>query len=695
MLYVGLSGGLNLIHENPYEDAFGHDGAAVLVRKGEVVAAIEEERLNRIKHSDKFPVNALRFCLQEANARPQDVDRFAFYATEPYCNSLLLEFLPEMKGRIDARTLAQMRLQQTFGCEIAADKIVFVPHHAAHLASAFYLSGFDRSLGFAVDGYGDFLSGVLASSEEAASHELHRFPQSSSLGVMYLNVIEFLGYGSFDEYKVMGLAPYGNPSTYRKQLSGIYELLPDGNYRVHNDRIRGILAPHVKVRKRGEAFSQQHKDLAASLQEALEQIVMHILRHWQQATGHRRLCLSGGVAHNCTMNGKILFSGLFDEVFVQPAAHDAGCALGAALIASQQGGAPVKRERMQHVFWGKDIGKQNEIEAELRKWDRFLTIEKSSNVARETAALIAQGHVVGWVQGRSEFGPRALGNRSILADPRPAENKGRINQMVKKREGYRPFAPSILEEDAREYFKLPGNSTALPFMVFVVDVREEKRGLLGAITHVDGSARLQTVSREFNRQYWELIHEFKQITGVPALLNTSFNNNVEPIVESVEDAIVCFLTTGLDYLVVGDFIMTKRPPAWQDRLALKVSLPAYVKLHRPRISTPPGAKTATEIQTTYDRRIHLPLSPELGDLLQRADGRKTMDELFKTAGIGAEARQQAVFKELDELWTRRLVRLHPAEDLGAIRRAPLRAGEHIGKPERSEVRNDSGKARIG
>lgn len=672
MLCLGFCGGLNLVHENPFEipRAFTHDGAAVLVRDGEVIAAIEEERLNRIKHSNKFPVSSIRFCLEEAGVRIQDIDSFAFYATEEYCDSLLARIFlsrPEMKTQLRAKTVMHHLLQQQFDCQIDPARLTFVRHHIAHAVSAYALSGFDKSLVMAIDGYGDFLSGLVAIGEGDSLREIETFPQSKSLGVLYLDVIQFLGYGSFDEYKVMGLAPYGDPSVYRPNLRGLYELFPEGGYDLHLDRIQSALMGKIKIRKKGEPFTQEHKDLAAGLQEALEEIALHVVTHRRHATGQRNLCLAGGVAHNCTMNGKILYSGLFDDVFVQPASHDAGCALGAALSMCQSQGKHAPRRQMEHVYWGTDIGAKDEIAAELEKWDSLISFEHSPNVALDAAKLMADGYVLGWVQGKSEFGPRALGNRSILADPRPEENKGRINQMVKKREAYRPFAPSVLEEDAADYFELPSGNTSYPFMIFVVNVRKEKRELLGAITHVDGTARIQTVSRSGNPRYWELIRAFKDLTGVPVLLNTSFNNNVEPIVDSVEDSIVSFLTTGLDYLVVGDFIAAKRASSWKDRLPLDLSLPEYVRVQQTRASTGAG-KTAIrcELRTTFDSRVQVPISNSLCRLLMEITEPTPVQDLLHEHGIDSEHEQQAMVDELTNLWVQRLVHLAPTSGRAAL-----------------------------
>lgn len=666
MLYLGFSGGLNLVHENPYEvpKVFTHDGAAVLVERGEVVAAIEEERLNRIKHSNKFPTKSMRFCLEKRGARIQDVERLAFYATEEYCNALLKRLYltkPGMTKFFDVRSLMVELLGREFDCDVAPDRITFVRHHLAHAVSAFALSGFDRSLVLAIDGYGDFLSGLVGISERSSFKEIEAYPQSKSLGVFYLEVIQFIGYGSFDEYKVMGLAPYGNAAVYRDIIRSFYDLHPNGGYEIHLGRIVPTLLGRVEVRKKGQPFTQQHKDLSAALQEGLEEIALHVIGHHHQATGLRNLCLSGGVAHNCTMNGKVMYSRMFDQIFVQPAAHDAGCALGAALLASHDAGHTTPVKQISQVYWGTDIGGEAEVLAELERWRPFLSFKKSPNIAQETARLLADGAVVGWVQGRSEFGPRALGNRSIVADPRPAENKSRINAMVKKREGYRPFAPSVLEEDAREFFDLPDGMDAFPFMIFVVNVREDKRNLLGAITHIDGTARLQTVARDSNARYWELINAFKEITGVPVLLNTSFNNNVEPIVDSVEDSIVSFLTTGLDYLAVGDYLARKRTPSWEDRISLNISLPPYVTLHRSRnFLNLTEMAVRSEVGTSFDNQIRVPISTELCDLLMKLDGKKQVRELFAEGRLKGEL-EEALMKELEDLQVQRLVELRPAD----------------------------------
>lgn len=668
MLCLGISGGLDQVHENRFElpNAFMHDGAAVLVRDGQVIAAVEEERLNRIKHSNKLPSRSIQYCLSAAGVQLSDIDRVALYASEPYANAMLEGMSashPDILSiPLGAKTLVQDLLAREFGTKLDSSRISFVGHHQAHAVSAFAMSGFEQSLILAIDGCGDFLSGLVAVGSGTEITQVEAFPENNSLGLFYLQTIRCLGYGLFDEYKVMGLAPYGDPAPYRELFEQFYELSPNGGgYRVHLDRIGPALHRNIEVRRKGMPFTQQHRDVSASLQEALERIVFHILRHHREATGMKRLCLAGGVAHNCTMNGKLLYSGLFEDIFVQPASHDAGCALGAALIVSNEMGRPAPCERLQEVYWGPDLGSDRAMQQELNAWAGHLEVERSDDVASSAADWIANGAVIGWVQGRSEFGPRALGNRSILADPRPAANKDRINAMVKKREGYRPFAPSVLEEDASEFFDLPDGRHEFPFMNFVVRVRDSKRALLGAITHVDGTARLQTVSRNTNPAYWEVINAFKKRTGTPILLNTSFNNNAEPIVDSVADAIATFLTTELDGLVVGPFLVKKRAATLQDWTALAVSLPPYVSLRQTRAYTALDRReTHCEIRTNHSSSDSVRISHDLFNLLMRIEGEAVLGDLLNTIAPD-QAKRDALMEGLRRLWEQRLVRLHPSQ----------------------------------
>jgi carbamoyltransferase len=338
--------------------------------------------------------------------------------------------------------------------------------------------------------------------------------------------------------------------------------------------------------------------------------------------------------------------------------------MGSAMAVFHDECAGQQRHKLEHLYLGTDIDAIPDTTGKtLSLWSEFLTFEKVDCVAQRTAQLLTDGFVVGWVQGRSEFGPRALGNRSILADPRPAFNKLLINKMVKKREVYRPFAPSVLEESLHEYFDVPPNRAEFPFMIFVLKVHEQMRELLGATTHVDGTARVQTVSRKGNPKYWELIHEFQKLTGIPILLNTSFNNNAEPIVDSVEDAVVCFLTTGLDYLVVGDYIAQKKEPATDATLTLVPSLPKSRKLvKRTNLSESGKWKSVFEIEGTmshfFARRV-VSVSPEAFAVLMAADGNRTLATLFDETGTTIGIRRAQVREEMEDLWTKRIIILQP------------------------------------
>src|SRR6185369_4375396 len=345
-----------------------------------------------------------------------------------------------------------------------------------------------------LDGFGDRLSGTVWAAAEGRLERLLDIPKRQSLGLLYLEAIRYLGYSLFDEYKVMGLAPYGVPSRFRHVFEPMCELKPDGRYDVHLERVTRLREILPVPRRSGEPLSTVPRDVAAALQETLEGAAAHLLTHYRRATGLRHLCLAGGVAHNSTMIGAIARSGLFDGVFVQPASHDGGCALGAALHVYRALEPHCPLVPVQDGYWGRPLPDAAATGRRLGAWSDLVHVTRSSDIAAETAALIARGAIVGWVQGRSEFGPRALGNRSILADPRPAAAKDRINEAVKQREAYRPFAPAVLEEYADAWFEMP-SGTCGAFMTFTVLVRASVRDVLGAVTHVDGTARVQTVSK--------------------------------------------------------------------------------------------------------------------------------------------------------------------------------------------------------
>jgi carbamoyltransferase len=662
MLVLGLSGGLDAIEEQyfcPYP-THAHDSAAVLIEDGRVVAGIENERLNRIKHCNKFPVEAIEFCLRERGVSLSDLDRIAYYWDHNYMDWENLDrFLDYEKPRPYANALEVFaRIFEKHFAVNVNDRLRFVNHHTSHAVSAAAFSGFDKGLICSIDGKGDTGAGLIAEFRDGSLRTLAEIPNKFSLGRFYIRAIRFIGYRQFDEYKVMGLAPYGDPARFSEVFAKSYQLEEDGKFGAWSPWLTDAQL-HELTRVSGEPFLQIHKDWAAALQVALEDIVMHVVRHYQKVTGLRNLALAGGVAHNCTMNGKLLNSGLFDKVFIQPAAHDAGAALGAALqVYFKERGEPIRATRLTHVYWGTDIGSPDEVGFVARKWGGLIDYSRAEDIVTRTADLLADGAVIGWVQGRSEFGPRALGNRSILADPRPAENRGRINAMIKKREAYRPFAPTVLEEEVSKYFVAQGGET-LSFMTFVVDVQPSKRELLGAITHVDGTARVQTVSKEQNPRYWSLIKAFGDRTGVPMLLNTSFNNNEEPIVDSVEDAIVCFLTTDLDYLMVGDYIMRKKGELSESIGDLVPVLPRYVWLSA---STRPGSRNGArryQLRTTFDERKDCDIDQNTFRLLESIDETTSLNSLAKSVLEGATERCAEPTTSILELWSRRLIRMKP------------------------------------
>lgn len=668
MLVLGFSGGLDLMFQQRtylFPPGTCHDSAAVLVEDGCVAAAIEEERLNRIKHTSKGAINAIRYCLQSRAITPRDLDALIYYGSEEACSIWMRNLF---YGSRDAKPVTTYRqlihelFRQGVGEELDDRKLIFVNHHLAHAISAYAQSGFSESLVFTVDGAGDGLSGSVTHWRGSNYDLLTTYSDGKSLGIFYDRVIAMLGYGFTEEYKVMGLAPYGDPSRFRQTFDGLYSLLPRGEY-VLNWHLIETLYSLAPVRKAGEPILQAHKDIAAALQEALERVVFHILSYYRVATGLTSLCLAGGVAHNSTLNGKLLYSGMFRNIFVQPASHDSGCAIGAALypFVSQAAGsssaAPAARGRIEHVFWGAHAGTQEQIGSTLDRWRALVEVAYDDQIAARTAALLAEGRVIGWVQGCSEFGPRALGNRSIVADPRPAANKDLINQMVKKREAYRPFAPSVLEEYAAEYFEIPYEGMQFPFMSFTVRVCPQQRGLLGATTHVDGTARIQTVSKKTNPQFWELIEAFRQLTGVAVLLNTSFNNNAEPIVDSVDDAVACFLTTGLHHLVIGNYLVSKNDSGPLGIFDLSASLPAYAHVTETKAIGPDGRFVLTHaIANSYDQNA-IAISERTYQLLRQSGGSQKLRKLVAPECPGAHD----IAAELWSLWEQRAVALRPVD----------------------------------
>lgn len=550
---------------------FYHDSAACLIRDGEVLAAANEERFTRKKHDSSFPKLAIKYCLENAGITSSDLDYVGFYdkpilkfdrilntyiATWPKSYLAFLKFIPAwFKEKLWTKNIIRENLGYS-------GPIYFIEHHMSHAASAFLVSPFTEAAVLTVDGVGEWATasfGIGRKSKVELLKEIH-FPDS--LGLLYSAFTYYLGFKvNSAEYKVMGAAPYGRPVYYDKIMS-LIDLKDDGSFilnkkyfswhyglKMINKRFEQFFGH--PTRKSEDKMEQWHWDLAASLQKATEEIVLRMANYVQSETGMDSLCMAGGVALNCVANSRLLRETRFKNIFIQPAAGDDGGALGVAFYIWNSILGNPRQYTFKHAYWGPEYT-SDQIRAYLRSMNVKFKELSEVEIVEMTARLIAEQKVVGWFQGRMEWGPRALGNRSILADARNKDNWQRVNLKIKFRESFRPFAPSVLEEDAKDYFDLDCQS---PYMLLVAQV---KKDTVPAITHVDGSARIQTVSKEQNPLYHSLLSTFKKLTGCPLLINTSFNVRGEPIVCSPEDAFWCFMNTDMDYLVLGNFILDKR-----------------------------------------------------------------------------------------------------------------------------------------
>jgi carbamoyltransferase len=547
-----------------------HDSSACIVRDGELLFAVAEERLTRLKHDARFPGMAIQTCLDFAHVRAQQLDEVCFgwptagpgfrhdlkcFATGglpfTYLNLLTTtqHFLTMWDEEGGAKTFAQQ-----FGPTPA--KMRFVDHHLAHAISAYAYSGFDDAAVVVMDGRGAWEATTIWHGHNGRLDPVLMIPFPDSVGYFYSEFTEFLGFQcNSDEWKVMGLAPYGKPGL---DLSAFIDLNAEP-YRVHTKQFvtsgatpfAGMTTLLGPARIAESGIDDRHKDIAYAVQDACETAVMHVVRIAIERTRCRNVCLAGGVALNSKANGKIIASGLVEQMFVQPAASDDGVALGAALAPYLEGNGQLPSKPMRHAYWGPSFDDEA-IESALREYK--LRYTKLPDPASTTAELLSQGKILGWFQGRMEFGPRALGSRSILADPRDPEMNAKVNNAVKFREWWRPFAPSFKSEVSGEYLE---SATDSPFMILTAQVRPEKRSVIPSVTHVDGSARPQTVEKETNPLYWRLIDEFGKRTGVPVVMNTSFNLRGEAIVCTPTDAICTFFSSGMDALVIGSFLVLK------------------------------------------------------------------------------------------------------------------------------------------
>jgi carbamoyltransferase len=564
------------LEEREYRISQGHDSAAVLLVDGEIIAGAAEERFSRKKHTGDFPIGAIQYCLETAGIKPSQVDAISHgFDYSPYRAAFSLDptTAEQYKEVFSKEKLLQQVGQYLPGFPV--DRIHQVNHHIAHAASAYYTSGWDECLVIVIDGMGENQSATVYHARNNNLEKLAEVSAKNSIGILYSIITLHLGFDfNSDEYKIMGLAPYGDPARYRHFFEQAVVLNDDGTMKIpilqlNNDRIdretygatRRYLEEHLIPRRAPDSdTSDDHRDVAASLQECLDKVMLHICGHFGRKTGLRKLALAGGVALNCTANGRLLQSGIFDDIYVQPAAGDDGTALGAALwTASRNGG--VRNYRFPVPFFGPEHS-QAEIDKAIADTGNRVEVVRFTNLAdtcAEAAKLIKAGRVLGWYRGRMEFGPRALGHRSILADPGHPEMRDRINAMVKMREAFRPFAPAVSLEQVQDWFEVP-RGMELPYMIMTADVRPEFRAHLPAITHVNGSARVQTINKKDNAEFHALVQAVGKVTGREMVLNTSFNVKGQPIVNTPREAIDTFLGTGIEFLFLENTLL-RRPGA--------------------------------------------------------------------------------------------------------------------------------------
>ena len=586
--------------------AYYHDSAACLVVDGEIISAAQEERFTRKKHDSNFPSNSIMYCLREGNILPVEIDYIVFY-DKPFLKferllETYLAFAPKgfrsfatslpvwLKDKLFQKNVISQALKDLFGKGGQWEKkLLFSEHHLSHAASAFFPSPFDDAAILTMDGVGEWATSTLAigSENKLSVHKEIHFPHS--LGLLYSAITFYTGFKvNSGEYKVMGLAPYGEPRYAKLIKDYLIDIKEDGSFALdmsYFNYCTGLTMTNAKFdtlfgappRKQESILTQREMDLAASIQVVTEEVVIKLAKGIAKSTKQKNLCLAGGVALNCVANGKLLREGVFEKIWIQPAAGDAGGSIGAALgayhIMLNQPRKNTGLDAMKGSYLGPSFS-QNDVEQQLIKCGAIFETLRDDDLFDQTAGHLANGKAIGWMTGRMEFGPRALGGRSIIADPRSSTMQKLLNLKVKFRESFRPFAPSILRDDIADWFEMDDDS---PYMLFVADVVKNKRrqmtseeqALFGiaklniprseisAVTHIDYSARVQTVHKETNPRYYALINRFKELTGCPVIVNTSFNVRGEPIICSPEDAFRCFMGTELDMLVIENCILYK------------------------------------------------------------------------------------------------------------------------------------------
>jgi carbamoyltransferase len=603
--------------------AFYHDSAAAIIEDGEIIAAAQEERFTRKKHDPAFPTNAVKFCLNYGGTRLDQLDAIAFYDKPLLKFERLLEtyyaFAPKglssfitsmpvwLKEKMFLKKLLYDELDNIEKFDHKKVKMLFPEHHLSHAASAYYPSTFDDAAILTIDGVGEWATASICQGKGKDITILRELKFPHSLGLLYSAFTYFLGFRvNSGEYKLMGLAPYGVPGSdevnkfVRIIKENLVDIKEDGSVWLNQDYFSyatGLRMVHedkweklfgFKTRKPEAELQSHHCNLGLAIQEVTEEAVIKMATEAQKLTGSKNLCMAGGVALNCVANGKVFNSKLFENVFIQPAAGDAGGALGSALAAyhiyyEKERTAPASLDGMKGSYLGPEYSDQ-EIRLTAKKYNaKFTQFDTYGEMCKNVSKILSEGNVVGWMQGRMEFGPRALGGRSILGDPRNAEMQKKLNVKIKFRESFRPFAPSVLAEECQQYFE---HTAVSPYMLLVQPVVQNRRKTLPpgyhtfslkdklyhlrsdmpAVTHIDFSARIQTVHKETNPRYYELIQEFKKLTGYGVIVNTSFNVRGEPIICTPEDAYRCFMRTEMDYLVIGNFLFSKKDqPYWQEK----------------------------------------------------------------------------------------------------------------------------------
>ena len=554
--------------------SFYHDSAASLIKDGKILSAVEEERFSRIKHDNKFPFKAVEFCLKDAGILITDIDYIAYYEkpllkferilqtfveTYPFSLAPFTKSIPEW---INRKIKVEHIIKKELGFK---GKVFFVPHHLSHAAAVYYTSPYKKAAILTVDGTGEYQTTGLWKGDGNKISGLKKIDFPSSLGLLYSTFTSFLGFKvNNDEYKVMGLAAYGKP-IYKEKIYKTIDVKEDGSFALDMEYFsfresfqmwnRKFEKLFGEPRKQGTRLTKRDKDLAASVQEVTEEIYFKMLNHLFKLTKTQNLCVSGGVGLNSLANGKIYENTPFKKVSIFGPAGDGGTSMGAALFIYHGILKKKPRKRVSNVLFGSEYSNEQIKESIQESGLKFTYYKKEEDLIKKTVDLLNSNKIIGWYQGKMEFGPRALGSRSILVKPAPRNMKTEVNK-IKRREQFRPFAGSVLQEKTHEYFKVPEKNHFSPFMNFVFQTKEDKKDKISAIVHKDGTCRIQTVNKE-NGRYYRLIKEFYKKTGTPCILNTSFNIKGEPIVENPEQAIQDFLRTKIDFLVIGDYLIYK------------------------------------------------------------------------------------------------------------------------------------------